>query len=379
MVKNALRVGRGGRVFTRWSLESPRWLAWLPALYHLVRGDLALVGPRPLSPEESEALGPRASVRHSVQPGLVSPWRVRQRANVAFEPEIDADLAWLEQRGVRATLGVLFRAAACAWLPVATPHAPRALTVLDVRIDNLSMREAVSAVTETPVAGPPRHVAFVNADCFNRAAVDDQYAAALRGADLVLPDGIGVRLAGWFLQQPVRENVNGTDLFPRLCGAIARTPHSVYLLGGQPGVADGVANWMAAYHPEVRIAGTAHGFFAPADEAALVQRIRQSGASLLLVAFGAPRQDVWIAKHLAATGVAVAIGVGGLFDFYSGRIRRAAPWMRELGLEWVWRLMQEPRRLWRRYLVGNAVFLLRVFRSRHRAAAGRPISNEGSI
>ena len=105
------------------------------------------------------------------------------------------------------------------------------------------------------------------------------------------------------------------------------------------------------------MAGFHHGYYAPADESKVLDEIRASGATILLVALGAPRQDVWISRNLAGTGVRVAMGVGGLFDFYSGRIPRAPQWLREMGLEWIYRLYQEPGRMWRRYLVGNITFL----------------------
>jgi len=368
MAASNLRVGLNGRVFAM------RW----PAIVHWLRRDLAIVGPRPLTPGEAHSLGAAAARRHAVRPGLVSPWWVQRRANVAYEPELAVDLAWVERHGARAAIGVLLRALVYALVPMAPATPPRTLSLLGLTVQNLSMREALDAIVTALARPVPRHVAFVNADCFNRAAGDAPYAAVLRRADLVLPDGIGVRLAGAVLGQPVRENVNGTDLFPRLCARLSGTPHSVFLLGGRPGVAEGVAAWMARHHPGVRVAGTQHGYFEAEDELDVVRRVRQSGATLLLVAFGAPRQEVWIHRHLVATGARVAIGVGGLFDFYSGRIRRAAPWMRELGLEWVWRLAQEPGRMWRRYLIGNLAFLLRVWRARGAAATPFAVINPGT-
>jgi len=364
MMTRTRSVGLNGRHFWRYAITSPSWLRWVPAVYHFVARDLALVGPRPLSVVEAAALGEAAAARHGVRPGMVSPWWVRQQANVAFEPELETDLWWVRHRSLSGAAGIVLRAALYAMLPAAKATPPRTLTLLGLRLDNPSMREATAAIEAALEAPAPRQIAFVNADCFNRAAHDAEYRDVLGRAATVWPDGLGVRLAGWLHGQPVRENINGTDLFPRLCATLAGTPHSVFLLGGQPGVAARVAGWIATHHPTVHVAGTAHGYFAASEEALVIDQVRRSGATLLLVAFGAPRQDVWIARHLDALGVKVAIGVGGLFDFYSGRIRRAAPWLRELGLEWLWRLLQEPRRLWRRYCVGNVVFMWSVVRSR---------------
>jgi N-acetylglucosaminyldiphosphoundecaprenol N-acetyl-beta-D-mannosaminyltransferase len=109
----------------------------------------------------------------------------------------------------------------------------------------------------------------------------------------------------------------------------------------------------------VTVCGTQHGYFSTAEETDVLRSIEDAKTDLLLVAFGAPKQDLWIREKLGSSNVRVAIGVGGLFDFFSGRIPRAPLWLREMGLEWTYRLYQEPRRLWRRYVVGNAIFLLR--------------------
>jgi N-acetylglucosaminyldiphosphoundecaprenol N-acetyl-beta-D-mannosaminyltransferase len=146
----------------------------------------------------------------------------------------------------------------------------------------------------------------------------------------------------------------------------------LFLLGARPGIADAVAAWVHAHYPRVKLAGFHHGYFAPEEEQLVLDEIRHSGASILLVALGAPRQDVWISRNLAATGVKVAMGVGGLFDFYSGRIPRAPQWLREMGLEWVYRLYREPGRMWRRYLVGNLAFLSHIALQRLRGRTGSP-------
>jgi exopolysaccharide biosynthesis WecB/TagA/CpsF family protein len=135
---------------------------------------------------------------------------------------------------------------------------------------------------------------------------------------------------------------------------------SLFLLGGQDGVPQAVAHAVQARWPNLRVAGLRHGFFTPAEEGDVVRQVRDSGADVLLVARGVPMQDLFIDRHLPFFGVKFAMGVGGLFDFVSGRINRAPRWMRDCGLEWVYRLMQEPGRMWQRYLVGNVTFLGRV-------------------
>jgi len=242
------------------------------------------------------------------------------------------------------------------------PPAGRLLTLFGIRIDNLTMDRAVAEIAAaTDHDGPPRQVSFVNADCVNLAHRHAQYRGALANSALVLADGIGMKIAGRVFGSQIRENLCGTDLFPRLCAALAGTGKAIYLLGARPGVAAAACDWIRRHYPETRIAGSHHGYYSAADEPAVIEAIAQSRADVLLVAFGAPKQELWIAKYLAASGAKVALGVGGLYDYYSGRIPRAPLWVRQIGMEWMWRLIQEPGRLWKRYLVGNVVFLARTF------------------
>lgn len=240
---------------------------------------------------------------------------------------------------------------------------PRRTELLGLSINNLTLAEAVETIVEQLDGPAPQQVCFVNADCVNLAYRHPEYRDVLRRADLVFADGIGMRLAGKILKAPVRDNVNGTDLFPRLCEALRGTGKSLYLLGARPGVAERVCDWIAEHYPGVLVAGCRHGYFTADEEPSVIQAIADSGADLLCVAFGAPRQDLWIHAHQSNLGVKVAMGVGGLFDFYSGRLPRAPQWMRRLGLEWLYRLYQEPTRLWHRYLLGNPLFLCRIIRN----------------
>ncbi len=240
--------------------------------------------------------------------------------------------------------------------PTALPR----ISLFDIAIDNVTLEQAVETIVERLDGDTATQVSFVNADCVNIACRNRKYLEALQQSDLVFADGIGVRVAGDVLGQPVRDNVNGTDLFPLLAKALEYTGKRIYLLGGQPGVAEGVAKWLAANFPGVEIAGFHHGYFTTDKEAEVVEQIRTSGADLVLVAFGAPRQELWVRRNLRKLDAKVVIGVGGLLDFFSGRIPRAPRWVRKLGMEWCYRLWREPQRLWRRYLIGNVVFLARL-------------------
>jgi N-acetylglucosaminyldiphosphoundecaprenol N-acetyl-beta-D-mannosaminyltransferase len=234
------------------------------------------------------------------------------------------------------------------------------ISLFGIAIDNVTLDQAVETIVQRLDCDEATQVSFVNADCVNIACRNRAYLEALQQSDLVFADGIGVRVAGEILGQPVRDNVNGTDLFPLLAAALENTGKRVFLLGGHPGVAEGVAGLLAKNYPGVEVAGFRHGYFTADEEAEVIEEIRRSGADLVLVAFGAPRQELWVRRNLAKLGAKVVIGVGGLLDFFSGRIPRAPRWIRKLGMEWCYRLCQEPKRLWRRYLVGNVVFLARL-------------------
>jgi len=246
-------------------------------------------------------------------------------------------------------------------MPVNThPIIPASLDIQSIRLVNLAIDEALCAIEAAIKSKQPTRVAFVNADCVNIAARDTTYRDSLSMMDWVFVDGIGMRIAGKILGQPVRDNVNGTDLFPRMCQSLANQGRSIYLLGGQPGIAEAAAAWAKSRFPGLVIAGIQHGYFKQSENAAVFENIRSSQPDVLLVGLGAPRQEAWINAHMQDTGATVAIGVGGLFDYYSGNIPRAPLWMRKSGLEWVFRLTQEPARLWKRYLIGNFTFMARI-------------------
>ncbi len=248
---------------------------------------------------------------------------------------------------------------------------PDVVNVLDIAVDNVSMAQAIRRIMQLADEPGAHQVCFVNADCANIAYGDSEYRRILHESDLVLADGIGMKLAGKLLGSEVRENVNGTDMFPLLCGELAAAGKGVYLLGGRPGVAGRVAEWIGRNFPRLTVSGHRHGYYQADELDEVIRSIADSGAAVLLVAQGVPMQEKWISEHGACAGVAVAIGVGGLFDFYSGQISRAPGWMRGVGMEWFFRFMQEPGRMWRRYFVGNGQFLARVAQQRRGLVSGR--------
>ena len=350
--------GRGG------NLVKKLHLTHLPILINVIKGDMSFVGPRPMSPEDVNLLDRGMRRRHDVRPGLVSLWWIRRRANINYGSEISVDLDYIDNHGLFGDIGILLRAIPAIFLGEAVGSADEELTLLGIPIDNLTMDQAIDTIVNWLTERCSKQVCFVNADCANIAYKDSDYLEVLRNADFCLADGVGLKLAGKLLSQDIAQNVNGTDMFPILCERLSGTHVKLFLLGARAEVVQGVVDWIRTHHPGVQLAGYHHGYFDPDDEHKIIESIRDSGAHLLLVAFGAPRQDVWINQHLGEMGNTVAIGVGGLFDFYSGRLPRAPLWMREIGLEWLYRMLQEPGRLWKRYLIGNLVFLFRVLKEK---------------
>ena len=314
----------------------------------LISGDVRFIGPRPLARDDWEA---RARRNPAVTPGLLSPGRLRARLGIDYEPEgYPENQQILSKDGVAEVLGG------------ADLDTPDTFTVLGVDISNTSMEEALDWCVGEARSRPASVLAFVNAACFNEKVENSDYATAVQAADRVLPDGIGVKLAARFQGVSLVANVNGTDLFPRLCERAVEEHLSVFLLGARPGVPEAVATTMIEQYPDLQIAGTQHGYFTSEEEDEVIATINASGADILLVAFGVPRQELWVHAHRDRLHVGLIQGVGGLFDFYSGRIERAPIWLREIGLEWVWRLIQEPSRMWKRYVMGNPKFMLRAWR-----------------
>jgi N-acetylglucosaminyldiphosphoundecaprenol N-acetyl-beta-D-mannosaminyltransferase len=207
------------------------------------------------------------------------------------------------------------------------------------------MEQAVQRVRALVASGGPHQVVTVNGAMLVAAARDPVVRRILSQASLLVPDGAGVLLAARIVGRPPYARVPGVELAERLCAAAAAEGWRVFLLGAAPGVAQAAADALRRRYPGLQVAGVHHGYFA--DDAAVVARVQQARPHLLLVALGFPRQEIWIARHRLTLGVPVSMGVGGTLDVLAGRVRRAPPWVQRAGLEWAYRLLQDPRRRWR--------------------------------
>lgn len=233
------------------------------------------------------------------------------------------------------------------------------IRVFDFNLANANLPEAVDALTST---AQNITAFFVNAHCINVSYSDEEYAQALRQSDILLPDGSGVALAVALQGKRFAANLNGTDLFIPLCRAAAEKGLSIYFLGSAPGVSAGAAAAARRAVPHLNIAGTDHGYFKAVDDDRVVERINKSGADIVLVAMGVPKQEHWITKHRKSLRAHLVMGVGAQFDFHAGRVRRAPKLVSRLGCEWIWRLAMEPRRMAKRYILGNPLFVMRAIK-----------------
>ena len=249
------------------------------------------------------------------------------------------------------------------------PKAPSRPSVFACPVDDLSLEEAVGRVSELVAARTPARVGAVNAAKFMMMAEDPALHRAVAGSEVVLPDGVGAVWAIRMLRGRGIARVTGIDLMERLVAEAAARGWSVYFLGAKEEVQVRMLEVLAERHPGLRVAGRHHGYFGPADEPALVEAIRASGADLLFVAMGTPAKELWIDRHFQALGVPVSMGVGGSFDVIAGAVKRAPRWIQNAGLEWFYRFIQEPTRLFHRYFVVSLQFFFKVLAARFRPGA----------
>ena len=236
------------------------------------------------------------------------------------------------------------------------PSLPAPAYIIGVRVDRVSQQQALDTIEQIIARrrtienqASCQQVVTVNPEFLMEAQRNSAFCRAINEAALVVADGMGIVWATRYLREPVPERITGTDTLPLLAKRCAAKGYRLYLLGAAPGVAELAAERLRMLAPGLQIAGTYAGSPASAEEDGIVERIRLAEADVLCVAFGAPAQELWIYRNLFRLPVAVAIGVGGAYDFLSGHRKRAPETMQRLGLEWLYRLYHEPSR-WRRML-----------------------------
>ena len=216
------------------------------------------------------------------------------------------------------------------------------IDVMGLKFDSMTMDETLSRAEALLRGDKAAYVVTPNAEIAYEALHDGQLREMLNGADLMLPDGAGVVLASKLLRTPVKQKVAGVDFAAGLLGILERNGQSLYLLGGKPGIGELAAQKMLEAHPQLRIAGIADGYFR--DEASVIEKINASGADALFVCLGAPKQERFMVQHRQELHVHLMAGLGGSLDAFAGTVQRAPAWMIRLNLEWLYRLIREPKR-----------------------------------
>ncbi len=264
-----------------------------------------------------------------------------------------------------------FAAAASSRTPLRGPDVVR-IGVGHALIDNCSSQEVcASIVAHARSAGQPAFVLTPNAQHIVLLEKDRRLQEVYAHADLVIPDGISLLIAARLYGRSLQQRIAGVDIFKELCARAAKTGLHVFLLGGRPGSAELAASVLQAGNPGLRCTTYCPPLGFEQSELGLRQTahaITAARPDILFVAFGAPKQEYWIYEHGLQLSVPVCIGVGGSFEIVGGVVPRAPQWTQNIGCEWLYRLCREPRRMWRRYLIGNAEFATIVLRQRIRRA-----------
>ncbi len=236
------------------------------------------------------------------------------------------------------------------------------IDVLGVGFDNVTMDEAVDRAMALMDQDGPHLVVTPNAEIVQQAGKDPEFAQVLSGADLVLPDGVGVLYAARLLGRPLKGRVPGVDFASALMDRMAKADKRLFLLGAKPGVAEQAAARLAAAHPGLVICGVHDGYFQ--DDAPVTAAIRDTRADAVFVCLGAPKQEKWAAARGEATGARLLVGLGGSLDVFAGRVERAPEFWQKAGLEWLYRAIRQPSRLKR--VAKLPLFLIRAVGARLR-------------
>ena len=240
-------------------------------------------------------------------------------------------------------------------------------------IDQLDLGTAVERIRGFIGSGAPHQVVTVNLDFLSIAERDPRFRETINGADLAVADGMPLVWLSRLQGQPLPERIAGVDLVNECCRLAAETGAGVFLLGAAPGVAATAGRELQTRYPGLRVAGAyspPYGPLSAEEDDRIVEMIGAAAPTFLFVAMGAPRQDLWIRTNFDRLGVSVAMGVGCVFDLLAGTVNRAPTWMQRSGLEWSYRLAQEPGRLWKRYFVDDLPVLGRL--ALHALVGARP-------
>jgi N-acetylglucosaminyldiphosphoundecaprenol N-acetyl-beta-D-mannosaminyltransferase len=238
--------------------------------------------------------------------------------------------------------------------------------ILGIRVDCVNQTQLLQRAVEGVQQPGQMRITYVNAHCLNLARDDNDYRRLLNQFDLVYSDGIGVVWAGRFLNQSHYYKVTGRAWIEQFCYQCSTENISLYLLGGKPGVAEMAKEHLVRRYPNLQVLGACDGYFHAKSEDKLIDELVINRPDVLLVGMGVPLQEKWIETHATMIPVKVCWAVGALLDYAAGIEPPVPMWMEKLALEWMWRMMVDPKHKWRRYLIGNPLFIIRVLKEKFR-------------
>lgn len=246
--------------------------------------------------------------------------------------------------------------------------------LLNTHVDDLTMAETLERIKGLIAAQEPAYVIPINVDVVIKIEQDEALRAIVDGADLVLTDGQPLIWISRLNHRPVREKVSGSDLIPRLCACAEKDGHSVFLLGGENDVAKEAVRRLRRQFPNLQIKGVYSPPFGFEDDSAelayIDQTVSEAAPDILVVCFGCPKQEKWVAAHYRTCGATVCICAGATVDFLAGHVKRAPKWMSDHGLEWFYRFLMEPKRLFKRYFIDDLKIFRLLWKYRERSAKG---------
>lgn len=229
--------------------------------------------------------------------------------------------------------------------------------ILNTYVNAISLDETVDEIEKIIARGVPTQHVVINASKVNLMEGDPELASIVNECPLINADGASIVWAAKKLGVPLRERVTGIDLFQRLVGLASEKGYRIYLFGAKEEVVTKVKAIFEDMYPGIQVVGYRNGYFTEADEPQIVSDMAASGADMMFVAFSSPKKEYWVHKYIDQIGIPFVMGVGGSFDVVAGVTDRAPTWMQEHGLEWFYRFIQEPGRLWKRYIIGNLKFV----------------------
>ena len=247
-------------------------------------------------------------------------------------------------------------------------HELPCIELLDIRIQDLPKADLLNVIVAGAKGARQLLVCYANVHAFNLAAHDARFKRILQGADILYCDGVGLKLGAKLDGQQLTNRNTAPDWVPELAVACEQADLSLFIVGAASGIAERAANKLRETAPELHIVGVHDGYFdktnTSVENDAVIQAINRAAPDILIIGFGMPLQEYWIEENRSRLGAKILLPVGGMINYLAGNVYRAPRWITDYGLEWLARLVVEPRRLWRRYVLGNPTFLWRVLRNR---------------